>query len=235
MLVRLLVACITVKSQEHQIRAGAFAERILLSSCASTSGRTQEVAGVLVSTSSDPSGQGSQEKQSGKPLRLLLACKYVISAGGALHTPALLLRSGVTVGGNVGANLRLHPATVVTAVFPKVRDPWDWLCLSLCSVCSTMPVPFMSTWPTYMHPGMCLFCQVHTPNGRWRMSCSAGGGPCAGLGGRHHERLLARGCRLGRRRLWTPAGDSLCVHSIPSCMQGPAEPMCSVSPPLRAM
>jgi long-chain-alcohol oxidase len=44
----------------------------------------------------------------------------VVSAAGALHTPALLLRSGVTVGGNVGANLRLHPATVVTAVFPKV-------------------------------------------------------------------------------------------------------------------
>lgn len=29
--------------------------------------------------------------------------------------------AGVTVGGNVGANLRMHPATVVTATFPKVQ------------------------------------------------------------------------------------------------------------------
>ena len=29
--------------------------------------------------------------------------------------------AGITVGGNVGANLRMHPATVVTATFPKVH------------------------------------------------------------------------------------------------------------------
>jgi len=47
----------------------------------------------------------------------------VVAAAGALHTPALLLRSGLDGGGRVGANLRLHPATVGIAFFPKVPGP----------------------------------------------------------------------------------------------------------------
>ena len=43
----------------------------------------------------------------------------VISAAGSLHTPALLLRSGITCGGRVGANLRLHPCTCVVGLFPE--------------------------------------------------------------------------------------------------------------------
>lgn len=43
----------------------------------------------------------------------------VISAAGSIHSPALLLRSGITCGGNVGTNLRLHPCTVVVGVFPE--------------------------------------------------------------------------------------------------------------------
>ena len=31
-------------------------------------------------------------------------------------------RSGITVGGQVGKHLRMHPATVVTAKFPEVRQ-----------------------------------------------------------------------------------------------------------------
>lgn len=42
----------------------------------------------------------------------------VVSACGSIHTPALLLRSGIKCQGNVGANLRLHPATCVVGVFP---------------------------------------------------------------------------------------------------------------------
>lgn len=36
---------------------------------------------------------------------------------GSVHSPALLLRSGVTVGGNVGRHLRLHPAAGTVGVF----------------------------------------------------------------------------------------------------------------------
>lgn len=95
-----------------------------MSACAGASGRAQQVSGVAV-TSAHPgtASTDTSPAQQQRPVRLLLRCKYVVACAGALHTPALLLRSGVTVSGNVGANLRLHPATVVTAVFPEVRVP----------------------------------------------------------------------------------------------------------------
>ena len=52
---------------------------------------------------------------------LRVRAPIVVGAAGALHTPALLLRSKITAGGNVGRNLRLHPATAATAVYPNVR------------------------------------------------------------------------------------------------------------------
>lgn len=36
---------------------------------------------------------------------------------------AAICRSGITVGGQVGKHLHLHPATVVPALFPKVPKP----------------------------------------------------------------------------------------------------------------
>jgi long-chain-alcohol oxidase len=44
--------------------------------------------------------------------------KIVVSAAGALHTPALLLRSQLSHRGMVGANLTLHPVLGVGGVFP---------------------------------------------------------------------------------------------------------------------
>ena len=44
---------------------------------------------------------------------VLAACRQ----GDAVTT----CRSGITVGGQVGKHLRMHPATVVTAIFPEVR------------------------------------------------------------------------------------------------------------------
>lgn len=52
------------------------------------------------------------------PLRIGIAAPVVVSCAGSLHTPALLLRSGITGGGHVGGNLRLHPCTCVVGVFP---------------------------------------------------------------------------------------------------------------------
>lgn len=45
-------------------------------------------------------------------MRVLFKARAVVSSAGSLHTPALLLRSGVKARGNVGRHLRLHPATV---------------------------------------------------------------------------------------------------------------------------
>lgn len=49
--------------------------------------------------------------------------RAVVCAAGALHTPALLKRSGMS-NPNIGRNLRLHPATAVWGVFDEEVDGW---------------------------------------------------------------------------------------------------------------
>jgi choline dehydrogenase-like flavoprotein len=48
----------------------------------------------------------------------------VVVAGGAIETPALLLRSGLH-NPNIGRNLRLHPATAVFGIFDEEIRPWE--------------------------------------------------------------------------------------------------------------
>jgi long-chain-alcohol oxidase len=48
----------------------------------------------------------------------------VVVAGGAIETPALLLRSGLR-NPNIGRNLRLHPATAVFGIFDEEIRPWE--------------------------------------------------------------------------------------------------------------
>ena len=55
--------------------------------------------------------------------RLSVAARAVIVAGGAIETPALLLRSGLR--GQVGHNLRLHPGTASFGVFDDDVNPWE--------------------------------------------------------------------------------------------------------------
>ena len=56
------------------------------------------------------------------PLRIGISAPVVVSCAGSLHTPALMIRSGITGNGNVGGNLRLHPCTCVVGVFPPEVD-----------------------------------------------------------------------------------------------------------------
>jgi choline dehydrogenase-like flavoprotein len=53
---------------------------------------------------------------------LLVRARVVVVAAGAIHSPALLLRSGVR--GAVGRMLRLHPATAVWGRFDDPVRPW---------------------------------------------------------------------------------------------------------------
>lgn len=50
--------------------------------------------------------------------------RAVVAAGGSLQTPALLRRSGLA-NANIGAHLRLHPATAVWAELDEVVTPWE--------------------------------------------------------------------------------------------------------------
>ena len=98
--------------------AGVFVDKVLMERCKAGQRKRQAVGVSALTTSTF----------GGRQFRLVIRAKYVVSSAGTLHTPALLLRSKITCRGNVGKNLRLHPATAVTGVFGEVS-------LSACVSC----------------------------------------------------------------------------------------------------
>ena len=64
------------------------------------------------------------EARSRKGCRVRIRCKAVVAACGAIHTPALLLRSGLR-NENIGRHLHLHPVSNVCGVFEEEIRPWE--------------------------------------------------------------------------------------------------------------
>jgi long-chain-alcohol oxidase len=64
--------------------------------------------------------------------RLRVNARAVIASCGAIHTPALLRRSGLS-NENIGRHLRLHPAAAVFGVFDEVLKPWEGVMQALYS------------------------------------------------------------------------------------------------------
>ncbi len=60
----------------------------------------------------------------GREFKVLVNARVVVAACGALHTPALLMRSGLNLS-QLGRNLHLHPTTGVGAVFDRRIAAWD--------------------------------------------------------------------------------------------------------------
>jgi choline dehydrogenase-like flavoprotein len=56
--------------------------------------------------------------------RVTVRAKVTVAAGGALNSPALLLRSGLDQGGLVGRRTFLHPVVAVIGRYPEPIDPW---------------------------------------------------------------------------------------------------------------
>jgi long-chain-alcohol oxidase len=56
--------------------------------------------------------------------RVTVKCKAVVVACGAIHTPALLLRSGLS-NEHIGRHLHLHPVSNVSGVFEEEIRPWE--------------------------------------------------------------------------------------------------------------
>ena len=54
---------------------------------------------------------------------VIINAPSVVAAAGSLETPGLLLRSGIG-GPAVGAELRLHPASLVSGIYDEPQDPW---------------------------------------------------------------------------------------------------------------
>lgn len=101
------------------IIAGAHAERVLTSKAAAADGRKAGATGVLASPMATPLIPEVSPAKRGVAWRLVINAPRVLVAGGTMHTPALLKRSGITCGGWVGRNLRIHPATIVYGRFPS--------------------------------------------------------------------------------------------------------------------
>ena len=57
--------------------------------------------------------------------RLLnFVCKKLIVSAGSIHSPAILLRSGITLE-HIGKNLHLHPTTATVAFHEEKIEPWS--------------------------------------------------------------------------------------------------------------
>jgi choline dehydrogenase-like flavoprotein len=63
---------------------------------------------------------------------LQISSRAVVAACGAIHTPALLRRSGLQ-NPNIGRHLHLHPATAVFGVFDEELRPWEGVMQALYS------------------------------------------------------------------------------------------------------
>jgi long-chain-alcohol oxidase len=64
------------------------------------------------------------EAWSKKGHRVVVKCKQVVIACGAIHTAALLLRSGLE-NEHIGRNLHLHPVSNVSGIFDEEILPWE--------------------------------------------------------------------------------------------------------------
>ncbi len=60
----------------------------------------------------------------GERHRVTVRARAVVVAAGALHSPAILLRSGVK-SEHLGRNLRLHPVVALAGIFPDPVRPWQ--------------------------------------------------------------------------------------------------------------
>ncbi len=60
----------------------------------------------------------------GQTRTLQVRCRAVVVAGGAIHSPALLMRSGID-GPHLGRHLHLHPTTAVFAHYEQPVLPWQ--------------------------------------------------------------------------------------------------------------
>ncbi|KAK7262632.1 hypothetical protein RJT34_30207 [Clitoria ternatea] len=89
------------------IITGCKAERFLLESNKSGSGRKKKCLGVLAKT-----------LNSRVTMKLQIEAKVTISSGGALLTPPLLISSGLK-NNNIGRNLHLHPVLMTWGYFPE--------------------------------------------------------------------------------------------------------------------
>jgi choline dehydrogenase-like flavoprotein len=106
-----------------RVRSGVEADAIVFEGDRATGVRGR--SGVAWHQNGSPTHERANGKGAGRPYELR-ARRAVIVAGGAFGTPELLLRSGFkSESGELGRNLRIHPACWVGARFEDEVRGWD--------------------------------------------------------------------------------------------------------------
>jgi choline dehydrogenase-like flavoprotein len=106
-----------------RVRAGVEADALVFDGERATGVRGR--SGVAWHQNGSPTHERANGDGSGRPYELR-ARRAVIVAGGAFGTPELLLRSGFrSPSGELGRNLRIHPACWVGARFEEEVRGWD--------------------------------------------------------------------------------------------------------------
>lgn len=72
---------------------------------------------------------GTARRADGAAVKVTVRARAVVAAAGSIHTPALLLRSGLT-NAHIGRNLHLHPATGVFGIYADLTESWAGVMLS---------------------------------------------------------------------------------------------------------
>lgn len=73
--------------------------------------------------------EATTKNAAGQPITLTIRAKRVVVAAGAVQTPALLLRSGLSHP-QLGRNLFFHPTLAVTGIYDEEIDPWYGVMMS---------------------------------------------------------------------------------------------------------
>lgn len=84
---------------------------------------------VLIQDGAAHGIEGTVRTAEGQTVRLTVRARAVAVCAGALHTPALLLRSGLT-NAHIGRNLHLHPSTGAFGFYPELINGWSGVMMS---------------------------------------------------------------------------------------------------------
>ncbi|MCC7447547.1 MAG: GMC family oxidoreductase N-terminal domain-containing protein [Anaerolineae bacterium] len=88
-----------------------------------------EVERVLIRRGQAVGVAATARTADGRRVNLTVRAKVVVAAAGSLHTPALLIRSGLT-NANIGRNLHLHPTSVTYGLYDTPVNGWSGVIMS---------------------------------------------------------------------------------------------------------
>ncbi|GAA5875929.1 hypothetical protein JCM8547_008351 [Rhodosporidiobolus lusitaniae] len=99
-------------------------ERLLFASSSSTATPTAATLSQYTYSTSRRTCIGALVKDCEGKTAIVRAQEAVVLSAGSLHSPAVLMRSGLK-NPNIGRNLRLHPCAFVTGFYPSSIKAWE--------------------------------------------------------------------------------------------------------------